>query len=64
MTPHEELERIKKDFAPYWATLEQNPEFKKALKEMKLVELAEIAHREVRGNYSTPSMAKKMKDYY
>jgi hypothetical protein len=65
MTPEQELARIKSDFSEReWSRLETIPEFQKALAAMDFVRAGEIAHREVRGNFNSASVARKFKDYY
>ena len=63
MTPEEELARYKRNFADQWARLEKIPAFKKALDEMDLVTLGEIANREVYGDFSSQTTARALREY-
>jgi hypothetical protein len=64
MTPEREIERIKKDFLPHWRRLVKLPTIQKALQNNNPVLLAELASKEVFGDFATADSQKRkrMKD--
>ena len=50
MTPEEEIERIKKDFASHWPKIENYPSIKEAIASKNPVRLGELAAMLTYGN--------------
>ena len=59
MTPEQEIDRIKKDFAEDWKRFEQLPEIQKALAEKNPTKLAEIANAKAYGDFGTRNSASR-----
>jgi hypothetical protein len=64
MTKEQEIERYQKEYRDQWERLLTIPEFAKAVGEMNVVEVGEIANREVRGNFDLQSDARIAREYF